>query len=385
MPRGSDDVAAPRNDSLEGRAGWIARPSKVIAQPLELHPTWRGVVVEQRGACYNHLWDPQQQSSDATGRRPLEKASWTSERAQVVISEIETVIVGKRQAVEQVVIGLLCNGHVLIEDIPGVGKTMLAKALAGALGASYRRIQFTPDLLPADITGTSIFNQKTSEFSFREGPVFTNILLADEINRATPKTQSSLLECMEEFQVTVDGETKLLARPFFVMATENPVEYRGTYPLPEAQLDRFLMRIKIGYPAPEDEVTVLDRQMKRHPIYSVKPVVETEEVLAMQENVKDVFIEPSLKQYLVALVWATREHPMLSLGASPRASLGLLRAGQARAALQGRDFVLPDDIKAVASPVLCHRLFLKPEARVRQADAEQIVAEVLDQVAVPAA
>ena len=315
----------------------------------------------------------------------MEKTTWTAERAQAIIAEIETVIVGKRQVVELVVMGLLCNGHILIEDIPGVGKTMLAKALAGALGASYRRIQFTPDLLPADITGTSIYNQKTSEFIFREGPVFTNVLLADEINRATPKTQSSLLECMEEFQVTTDGLTRRLNRPFFVMATENPIEYRGTYPLPEAQLDRFLMRIRIGYPTPEDEVMVLDRQMKRHPIYSVKPVVETEEVLAMQESVKDVFIEPSLKQYLVDLVWATREHPMLSLGASPRASLGLLRAGQARAALQSRDYVLPDDIKAVAFAVLSHRLFLKPEARVRRADPQQIVSEVLDQVAVPAA
>jgi len=315
----------------------------------------------------------------------VEKTTWTAERAQSIIDEIETVIVGKRQAVELVVIGLLCNGHILIEDIPGVGKTMLAKALAGALGGSYHRIQFTPDLLPADITGTSIFNQKTAEFIFREGPVFTNILLADEINRATPKTQSSLLECMEEFQVTTDGMTRLLDRPFFVMATENPIEYRGTYPLPEAQLDRFLMKIKIGYPTPEEEVMVLDRQMKRHPILSVKPVVETEEVLAMQENVKDVFIEPSLKQYLVNLVWATRQHPMLSLGASPRASLGLLRAGQARAALQGREYVLPDDIKAIASAVLSHRLFLKPEARVRQTEPQQIVAEVLDQITVPAA
>ena len=315
----------------------------------------------------------------------MEKTTWTAERAQSIINEIETVIVGKRQVVELVVIGLLCNGHILIEDIPGVGKTMLAKALAGALGGSYHRIQFTPDLLPADITGTSIFNQKTAEFVFREGPIFTNILLADEINRATPKTQSSLLECMEEFQVTTDGHTRLLDRPFFVMATENPIEYRGTYPLPEAQLDRFLMRIKIGYPTPEEDVMVLDRQMKRHPIFSVKPVVEREEVLAMQENVKDVFIEPSLKQYLVGLVWATREHPMLSLGASPRASLGLLRAGQARAALQGRDYVLPDDIKTIASAVLSHRLFLKPEARVRQTDPQQIVTEVLDTVTVPAA
>jgi len=312
-----------------------------------------------------------------------EQAAWVAERARALIDEIETVIVGKRQSVELAVIGLLCNGHILIEDIPGVGKTMLAKALAASLGATYRRIQFTPDLLPADITGTYIFNQKTAEFAFREGPVFTNILLADEINRATPKTQSSLLECMDEFQVTVDGATRLLTRPFFVMATENPIEYRGTFPLPEAQLDRFLMRIHMGYLAPEEEVMVLDRQMKQHPIYSVKPVVQLDEVLTMQEHVKSVHIDQSLKQYLVELVWATRGHPMLSLGASPRASLGLLRAGQARAAIQGRSYVLPDDIKIVAPAILCHRIFLKPEARVRQANAHQLVAQVLDEVPVP--
>jgi len=299
------------------------------------------------------------------------------------MDEIETVIVGKRQAVETVVIGLLCSGHILIEDIPGVGKTMLAKALAGALGAIYRRIQFTPDLLPADVTGTSIFNQKTGEFAFRPGPVFTNVLLADEINRATPKTQSSLLECMEEFQVTVDGATHVLEKPFFVIATENPIEYRGTYPLPEAQLDRFLMRVSMGYPTAEQEVVVLDRQVKEHPIHSVKAVVAREDVLRMQQQVKDVHIDPSLKQYLVELVFATRSHPMLALGASPRASLGLMRTGQARAALHGREFVLPDDIKALAPAVLCHRLILKPEARVRQADAAQLVAEIVDAVPVP--
>ena len=312
-----------------------------------------------------------------------EQAAWVAERARALIDEIETVIVGKRQSVELAVIGLLCNGHILIEDIPGVGKTMLAKALAASLGATYRRIQFTPDLLPADITGTYIFNQKTAEFAFREGPVFTNILLADEINRASPKTQSSLLECMAEFQVTADGVTRPLPGPFFVIATENPIEYRGTFPLPEAQLDRFLMRIHMGYLAPEEEVMVLDRQMKQHPIYSVKPVVQLDEVLTMQEHVKSVHIDQSLKQYLVELVWATRGHPMLSLGASPRASLGLLRAGQARAAIQGRSYVLPDDIKIVAPAILCHRIFLKPEARVRQANAHQLVAQVLDEVPVP--
>lgn len=313
----------------------------------------------------------------------MSEITWTAERATAIIEEIETVIVGKRQAVETIVVGLLCSGHILIEDIPGVGKTMLAKALAGALGAIYRRIQFTPDLLPADVTGTSVFNQKTGEFAFRQGPVFTNVLLADEINRATPKTQSSLLECMEEFQVTVDGATHMLDRPFFVIATENPIEYRGTYPLPEAQLDRFLMRVSIGYPTAEEEIVVLDRQVKEHPIKAVKAVVEREDVLRMQQSVKDVHIDPSLKQYMVQLVGETRNHPMLALGASPRASLGLMRIGQARAALQGREFVLPDDIKALAAPVLCHRLILKPEARVRQADVAELVAEIVDSVPVP--
>jgi MoxR-like ATPase len=313
----------------------------------------------------------------------VSEITWTAERGAVIIEEIETVIVGKRQAVETIVIGLLCSGHILIEDIPGVGKTMLAKALAGSLGATYRRIQFTPDLLPADVTGTSVFNQKSGEFAFRQGPVFPNVLLADEINRATPKTQSSLLECMEEFQVTVDGATHMLDRPFFVIATENPIEYRGTYPLPEAQLDRFLMRVSIGYPTAEEEIVVLDRQVKEHPIKAVKAVVAREDVLRMQESVKDVHIDPSLKQYMVQLVAETRNHPMLALGASPRASLGLMRTGQARAALQGRDFVLPDDVKALAGPVLCHRLILKPEARVRQADVAELVAEIVDSVSVP--
>jgi MoxR-like ATPase len=310
--------------------------------------------------------------------------SWTAERARAIADEIETVIVGKREAVELVVIGLLSNGHLLIEDIPGVGKTMLARALAAALGAKYRRIQFTPDLLPADITGTSIFNQKTGEFAFRPGPIFTNVLLADEINRATPKTQSSLLEGMEEFQVTVDGATHVLERPFFVIATENPIEYRGTYPLPEAQLDRFLMRINLGYPTPDQEVVVLDRQVKEHPIHSVKPVAERDDVLQMQRNIRDVHIDPSLKQYMVDIVAATREHASLVLGASPRASIGLMRTGQSRAALQGREYVLPDDVKALAAPVLCHRLIPKPEARIRQDEVVSVVSEILDQMPVPA-
>jgi MoxR-like ATPase len=318
----------------------------------------------------------------------VSEIGWTAERAQAIAGEIEKVIVGKRASVELVVIGLLSNGHVLIEDIPGVGKTMLAKSLAAALGAKYRRVQFTPDLLPADITGTSIFSQQTGQFTFREGPVFTNVLLADEINRATPKTQSSLLECMEEFQVTVEGVARVIQRPFCVIATENPIEYRGTYPLPEAQLDRFLMRIRMGYPSAQEELTVLERHAKGHPLRVVQPVVTREEVLQMQENVKDVHLDESLKSYLVELVTATRQHPRLSLGASPRASLGLMRTAQARAALDGRDYVLPDDIKELAPAVLCHRLVLKPSAVAgagpgRRLDGAEVVGDLLKQTPVP--
>jgi len=315
---------------------------------------------------------------------------WTTERADALVNEIEKVIVGKRPSVELVVIGLLCNGHVLIEDIPGVGKTMLAKSLAAALGAKYRRVQFTPDLLPADITGTSIYNQQTMQFAFREGPVFTNVLLADEINRATPKTQSSLLECMEEFQVTTDGIARAMEQPFFVIATENPIEYRGTYPLPEAQLDRFLMRIRIGYPSPSEERVVLDRHAGGHPLRVVRPVVSKDDVLQMQAQVRAVHLDPSLQDYLIALVAATRGHARLSLGGSPRASLGLMRTAQARAALAGRNYVLPDDVKALASAVLCHRLVLKPSAVAsagpgRNLEANDVVEEILKQVPVPVA
>jgi len=307
-----------------------------------------------------------------------------AEKTGAILAQVETVIVGKRETIKLALIALLCSGHILVEDIPGVGKTMLAKAIAKSLGGTYRRIQFTPDLLPADITGVSIFNQKTSEFQFRQGPVFANVLLADEINRATPKTQSSLLECMEEFQVTVDGLTHHLARPFFVIATENPIEYHGTYPLPEAQLDRFLLRVHMGYPTLAEEVNILDRQVKEHPIHSVHPVVGTEEIAELQGLVKEVYIEESVKHYMVEMAAATRRHPLLALGASPRASLALMRCSQARAAMEGRDFVLPDDVKALAASVLCHRLILKPEARVRQLSPRDLVAEIVASVPVPA-
>ncbi len=301
----------------------------------------------------------------------------TAAAANRLIEAIETVIIGKHEVVELTVAGFLSGGHILIEDIPGVGKTMLARALAIAAGGTFKRIQFTPDLLPADVTGSSIFNQATGKFEFREGPIFANIVVADEINRATPKSQAALLECMEEFTVTVDGTTYALPKPFLVMATENPIEYEGTYSLPEAQLDRFIMRVNIGYPSPADEVEIITRQIKRHPIEAVEAVLTAEEAVELQASVREVFIEDSLKEYIVAIVDKTRQHPDLELGASPRGSLAIMRCAQAVAALQAREFVTPDDIKRVATPALAHRIILKSEQRAQGLPAGNIVEEVL--------
>lgn len=300
-----------------------------------------------------------------------------------VIGNIEKVIVGKRQTVELAVVGLLCQGHLLIEDVPGVGKTMLARSLARSLGCSFSRIQFTPDMLPSDVTGVSIFNQVSREFEFRAGPVMAQIVLADEINRATPKTQAALLEAMEERTVTVDGVTRALPRPFLVLATQNPIEYEGTFPLPEAQVDRFLMRLRLGYPNLPDEIQILERQQFRHPFEELEQVVSVEELIQAQEGIKDVFVSPALKRYLVDLAHQTREHPEVYLGASPRGSLALYRTSQARAAIAGRDFVLPDDIKALAVPSLAHRVILGPGARLRDLSNRQIVEEILLSVPVP--
>lgn len=300
-----------------------------------------------------------------------------------VVEQVETVIVGKRDTVEKAVVALLCNGHLLIEDIPGVGKTTLAKTLALSLGCAFKRIQFTPDLLPADITGTSIFNQKDQEFEFRPGPIFANVVLADEINRATPKTQAALLECMEELQVSSDGVTHHLPRPFFVIATQNNIEHAGTYPLPEAQLDRFLMRVGIGYPTVEDEVRILDAQVRSHPIGAVRAVVSTEELLGMQDAVRNVFVHKSVQNYIVELVTATRDHHQVEVGASPRGSLALLHAAQGYAAVQGRAFVLPDDVKTLASSVLAHRIVLSPEARARGIGDVAVVSDLLNRIPVP--
>jgi MoxR-like ATPase len=300
-----------------------------------------------------------------------------------VIANLEKVIVGKRDSLEQIVINLLCQGHLLIEDVPGVGKTVLARSLARSLGCSFHRIQFTPDMLPSDVTGVSIFNQETRQFEFRPGPVMAQIVLADEINRATPKTQSALLEAMEERQITVDGKTYPLPKPFLVMATQNPIEYEGTFPLPEAQLDRFLMRVHLGYPGLGDEIRVLELQQMRHPIEDLQMVAEVEELRAMQEAVKKVYVSQAIKRYIVMLVRATREHADVYLGASPRGSLGLFRAGQVRAATLGRDYVLPDDIKYLAALVLGHRVVLQPASRLRNLSAEQVVMDVLSMVPVP--
>jgi len=304
-------------------------------------------------------------------------------KMQQVAEVIERVILGKTHSVRLAVTALFAGGHLLIEDIPGVGKTTLAKALARCIGGTFKRIQFTPDLLPSDITGTTVYNQKTGEFTFRAGAIFANIVLADEINRSPPRTQAALLEAMEEGQVSVDGVTYALPQPFFVIATQNPIERHGTYPLPEAQLDRFLMQVRLGYPQPEEEATILQQQLITHPLEQLHPILDSETVLQIQRQVRLVRITPALRRYIVQIVNATRNHSAVALGASPRGSLGLMRAGQAWALLHGREFVTPDDIKAVAVAVLAHRLILKAEAQARGFSSEQIVQEILASVPVP--
>ncbi|MEP7378646.1 MAG: MoxR family ATPase [Chloroflexota bacterium] len=299
-----------------------------------------------------------------------------------VIANVEKVIVGKHAEVRLALVALLCQGHLLIEDVPGTGKTSLAKAIAKSLACTFRRIQFTPDLLPSDVTGLSIFNQKTQEFEFRPGPIMAQIVLADEINRATPKTQSSLLECMEERQATIDGVTYQMPDPFLVIATQNPIEYEGTFALPEAQLDRFMLRIQLGYPQPAEEVRILDEHKTHQPIDDLEEVITGKELQAMQEGVREIYVDPQVSEYIVRLVTATRNHPDIYLGASPRGSLALYRAGQALAALSGRDYVIPDDVKALAVPALAHRTIVKTAATVRDVDSTLIIRELLDSVPV---
>lgn len=305
--------------------------------------------------------------------------------ANRIVENVERVIVGKRQSVQLTVLGLLSQGHILIEDVPGVGKTVLAKSLAKSVGCQFQRIQFTPDMLPSDVTGVSVFNQKSYEFEFRPGPIHAQIVLVDEINRATPKTQSALLEAMEERQVTVDGVTYPLGPPFMVLATQNPIEYEGTFPLPEAQLDRFLLRIRLGYASKEQEVDILERQRHVHPVETISQVVSLEELLDAQEAIRDVYVDTLIKEYIVELVRKTREHPDVYLGASSRGALAIFRLGQARAALFGRDYVLPDDVKALAGPALGHRIIVGPAARIKDIEPETIVQDILDDVPVPGA
>lgn len=295
-----------------------------------------------------------------------------------VVENVERVIIGKHDVIELVMVAILCEGHVLLEDVPGSGKTMLARAIAISLGSSFKRLQCTPDLLPNDVTGVSIYNQSSGGFEFRPGPVFVNILLADEINRATPRTQSALLEAMQEQQVTVDGDTRALPRPFLVLATQNPIEYEGTFPLPEAQLDRFLMRLTLGYPDAVDEKQILINLRCEHPITQLEQVANGETLLALQKMVWEVYIDDTLQDYIVALSAATRSHPDLALGVSPRGSLALFKASQAYAAVQGRDYVLPDDIKVLAPITLAHRLIVKPDAELRGYTAEAILAAVVE-------
>ncbi len=305
------------------------------------------------------------------------------ESAGRIIENVAQVIVGKYDVIELCLVALLCEGHVLIEDVPGIGKTTLAKAIARSVGCSFRRIQFTPDLLPSDVTGILYFNQKTQDFEFRPGPIITQIVLADEINRATPRTQSALLEAMQERQVTVDVDTIKLPRPFLVLATQNPIELEGTFPLPEAQIDRFLMRLTLGYPSREDERTILIRYERQDPLETLEPAIQAADLLMLQEQIKAVLVEESVREYVVDVVRATREHEAVELGVSPRGTLALYRTAQALAAIRGRRFVVPDDIKYLAPSVLTHRILISPQTRLRGRRPEEVLAEIVDTVPVP--
>jgi MoxR-like ATPase len=320
---------------------------------------------------------------NSTTAGPAPEVGRVKEAAERIAENISRVIVGKGETIQNVLIALLCEGHVLIEDVPGVGKTLLARAVAKSIGCRFKRIQCTPDLLPSDVTGIYYFNQKESVFEFRPGPIIAHIVLVDEINRAMPRTQSSLLECMQEQQITVDLETVALPRPFLVLATQNPIELEGTFPLPEAQLDRFLLRVRMGYPDEAEEEMILTRFHEENPLDSLQSVVEAGEILELQKNCRRVYVEDTVRRYITSLTRATRDHDQVKLGASPRASLGLYLAAQARAAVQGRGYVIPDDVKSLATPVLAHRFIVKAEFRIKGKTQEAIVREILSAVSVP--
>ena len=325
----------------------------------------------------------EQLSTPSQASHVRQAAETVKEITERIANSVGHVILGKNSEVRLTILGMLCRGHILLEDIPGVGKTMMAKSLARAVGCTFNRIQFTPDMLPSDITGVSIFNPKTREFEFRPGPIMAQIVLADEINRATPKTQSALLEAMEEGQMTVDGVTYRLSNPFLIMATQNPIEYEGTFPLPEAQLDRFLIRIQMGYPQPQDELNILASQQYQHPLQNLQQVVTLKELLAVQQLIKDVYVAKEVQQYIINLITASRRHGDVYLGSSPRGSLALFRTAQARAAMSGRDFAIPDDVKALAEVTLAHRIIVGPAARLKNITSRAIVQDILQSTPVP--
>lgn len=331
------------------------------------------------------MTDYPQETQRSTQQNSRSQITMVQNVAERIVQSVGQVIIGKRNEIRLTVLGLLTKGHILIEDIPGVGKTMMARAISRSIGASFNRIQFTPDMLPSDVTGIYLFNQQTREFEFRAGPIMSQIVLADEINRATPKTQSALLEAMEERQVTVDGVTHPMDDPFLILATQNPIEYEGTFPLPEAQLDRFLIKMQLGYPSPAEELTVLSAQQYTHPINNMQQAVSVSELLAVQQAVREVYVAEEVKRYVVSLVNATRQHPDVYLGSSPRGSLALFRTAQTRAAMAGRDYVIPDDVKALAEVTLAHRVIVGPAARIKDISPRTIVQDVLNATPVPGA